>query len=105
MTMKKKKGESEGRDANGLNLIKKETFEQRRIGIEPCECLEIVHFRRRGPVPRPWVGGVLVSARSRKGVGVAGVKGAVGSKVTGNEAKETRWGQAIWGLGGLYKSF
>lgn len=56
-------------------------------------------------MPRPWVGGLLVCARSGKGVGVAGVKGVVGSKVTGNEVKETQWGQAIRGLSGLYKSF
>lgn len=67
--MKKKKGESEGRDANGLNLIKRETFEQRYVGLEPREYLETVHFRRRDPVPRPWVGGSLVCARSGKGAG------------------------------------
>lgn len=82
--MEKEERESEGRDANGLTLIKKETFEQRYIGTEPCEYLEIVHSRAEGyPVPRPWVGSLLVCARSRKGVRVAGVKGVVGFKSNG----------------------
>ena len=105
MTMEKEERGLRRKRCKRVNLIKKETLEQRYIGTEPCEYLEIVHSRRRDPVPRPWVGGLLVCARSRKGVRMAGVKGVVGSKVTGNEVKETQWGQAIWGLIGLYKSF
>ena len=82
MTMEKEERGIRRKRCKRVNLIKKETLEQRYIGTEPCEYLEIVHSRRRDPVPRPWVGGLLVCARSRKGVRMAGVKGVVGSKVT-----------------------